>query len=219
MILAISHLAIGSENIEQDASWLESLGYQKAFTEINLENLSIKKNLLRKYTSHHTILLSKKAGSVDLELIQYPSSKKPSGLSWIEPLFSGQQEASTCNAMAIRARDLEAAISWWTLFGFKLSIKEISQATLTFKSIMQPQQFHLKIQQDNDIHGPIFLDDAIANCLAFITTSVIKEKDLLSQKGVQTTPIQILMVNNRKLSLFFALGPQYEVIEVIGLER
>lgn len=219
MIVGMSHCALGSTDLDADTQYLESLGYRKVFLEHDLENISIKRPLLKEFTRYHSIALFKKSGCIDLELISYASSQKPSIPSWLSPQFQESLLQTSCNATNIYTQDLTASLGFWTLFGFKVLEQTATKATLVLRSMMQAQQFYLHLGYSDVVPGPIFLDDAVANCLAFITTSVVKEEALLAQKGLQTTAIQTLVVNGQKLSLFFVQGPQYEVVEIIGLER
>jgi len=116
--------------------------------------------------------------------------------------------------------NLDQAVQFWALFGFREVEKRQGYARLQFYSLLDKKVFFLEINEDcNRPLVPIFLDDPAFNCLAFITTSVIKEKELLSKKGAQTTPIASLVVNGTKLNIFFVRGPQYELVEVIGFEK
>ena len=85
MIIKIDHIAISSMSFEKHVDILKSVGYNPAFMEINIENLQIKRPLLKNFHKNHDLALLTSIGNFNIELINHRHINPNYG--YIIPLF------------------------------------------------------------------------------------------------------------------------------------
>ena len=123
------------------------------------------------------------------------------------------------NKMVIRVVDFKKCIIFWECVGFKLLKIKKGFALLEFKSLVNKDVCQIYLQEYGSGNNKPYLDNRGFNCIAFISNSAKNEKEFLDNKGVETTEIEELILNQRVLDIFLARGPCGELIEIIGLEK
>jgi hypothetical protein len=81
-----------------------------------------------------------------------------------------------------------------------------------------PSPFELKINHSNTILFPQ-LDGTGFCCIAFIETSPEKLRSKIKNAGFDTTESEYLLVNGKVLTVFFAIGQNGEIVEIISLNN
>nr|WP_321496421.1 VOC family protein [uncultured Methanolobus sp.] len=123
------------------------------------------------------------------------------------------------NKLIVESTDINKSIEFWKCLGFKV-LTSGEQNCLEFKSIFDNESYYIIVNKSNNKEVQRhFLDDIGFNCMAFVTNSAQHEKEKLNEKGIKTTEIEQLRVNEKLLNIFFALGPSGEIVEIIELIR
>lgn len=121
------------------------------------------------------------------------------------------------NNLIIKTADLNNSVKFWNMFNFKTVISNKNSVELEFDSYFKDNNCRLILEKNKGISKKTFLDDNGFNCLAFISSSAAKERQRIIASGVKATKIERVIVNKKKLDIFFAMGDQGEVAEIIGL--
>jgi len=119
--------------------------------------------------------------------------------------------------MVVRVRDVDESSKFWQCLGFMQVEEGNGFARLEFRSRLEKATFGLYLQRCAEVKKKHFLDDAGFNCIAFVTSSIKNEKQMLEYKGFVTTEIEELMVDDKLLDIFFTKGPSGELVEIIGV--
>lgn len=122
------------------------------------------------------------------------------------------------NELIIKTANIEESISFWKNFAFSPILYKKNSAVLEFNAPLGGNSYHLRLVKDKNINTKIFLDDTGFNCLAFISSSAVKEKKNLEIAGIETTAIERFKVNGKELEIFFTKGSQGEIVEVISVK-
>ena len=234
MILHIDHLSIVFSNFEKGIRLMSSLGYKVRFREMGIKNLEIKRPLLSKFSKYHDLALLDRQDSISVEVVSY--GHIASNFSNFVPLveysdcyyvvdsfqrfidnFDFNAREVSLSRFFLRVKDLEYSIFFWNLFGFKIFKKEASNAILKFELLFSKITCYLHLQEDLQFDKSFFLDDNGFNSIAFVSSSVKKERDNLVKQGIKVTEISSLVINNKILEIFFVKGESGELVEIIGI--
>ena len=232
MILHIDHIAVSSINFEKNIKFLESLGYKKKFLQKNIKNLDIKRNFLKKFSFNHDLALLDLIGNFSIEIISYghkmfnnscfiplvENSKCcffPNSLNVLESNYQNDSFFKF-NKIFVRVKNIEKALKFWSVFGFKFIKRVGIFFVLSFKSLLNKCEYYLYLQESLELNTNFYLDDLGFNSLSFITTSAEKERELISKKGIETTKIEQLFLNDKLLNIFFAKSENGKIIEFIS---
>ena len=75
-----------------------------------------------------------------------------------------------------------------------------------------------KIELLNEVQlGEHMLDDLGFSGFGFVSTSIENDRSFLKSKRVCVTDIEEIIINQKGLKIFFAIGPSGEKVEVIGV--
>lgn len=121
------------------------------------------------------------------------------------------------HSLIIKTEDIHKSVNFWKNFGFIKSEKGRDYAKLEYSSILDSNKYKIYLILSNDVKRP-HLDDAGFNCIALVSSSATDERERLIKEGIEVTNIESIKVNNRRLKIFFALGPYGELVEVISPE-
>ncbi len=138
------------------------------------------------------------------------------------PFFFLRREHSSAqlNGLFVKTSNLEESILFWKHFRFVVSEVNNDQAILILKSpLPQTPPFSLYLQKEKNINLNPHLDDFGVSCISFLSSDADKEKDLLKKIGITIFDVGHLLINQKLLKIFFALGPCGELIEVIDVKE
>ena len=90
MILKVSHLVFSSNNFEDDCRRLPHFGYKNIFTDLNIENLEIKKPLFTNFNKLHDLSYFTLKNSLSIELLNWRTGNHRQ--SNFIPIFEGLDE-------------------------------------------------------------------------------------------------------------------------------
>ena len=220
MIIKIDHIAFSSRDIDEDARILEEKGYKVIFKEKATPNIKIKKNLLRGFNKFHDICLLESKSSTPIEIINHHNINEQQG--YILPIIKNinkKDETSYFNTAIIKTTSFNRSIEFWKLLGFKEIKKENGISVLEFRSIINKTNFTIEIKDNRNYNKKPLLDDKGFTCIAFVSNSAQKERELLISKGVKTTEIEESIINGKLLNIFFAIGPSGELVEVLSPKK
>jgi len=213
MIFAIDHIAFTCSDTDEICRRLKEMGYKETFSEIGLANPEIKKGLMKRWTPLHDMFFFEKPPGLNIEVIRYDAVY--GGKSFLSlgdgPLFSG-------NKIIITAPDLEHSYRFWSLFGVKMIKKHDNLYECIFQTpFSRGIAFFLK--QGALPQAETSLDSEGFNCIAFRCTSIVNDRQALIKQGIEVTPIEGVVVNGKKLAIFFVKGAQGEKVEIVGYEH
>ncbi len=131
-------------------------------------------------------------------------------------LLLNQDGPYSCQGICVNVRDLQKSIEFWQWFGCKVLEADQYSAHLAFKEFLTKNTWSIYLVLDAERSSAQYMDAAGVNSVAFVSSSAIKDKDVLATRGYLTTPIYHLRVNGRLLSILFIRGPSGENIEIIS---
>lgn len=134
-------------------------------------------------------------------------------------LNNKEKENFNFNNLIIATNSIKESLKFWDIFGFKIIKENGDSAILEFNSFFKDSYCRINLETSESVNKEIFLDCSGFNCLAFVSNSAIKEKKRINGAGFKTTDIDSLRVNNKELDIFFVLGNQGEIAEVISIKR
>ncbi len=108
------------------------------------------------------------------------------------------------------------SILFWNFFGFKTVEFSPSFGHLEFKTHLYGKTFHIFLVHREEFVNNSFLDDGGFNCIAFISNSPFQELLNLKRLAIETTAIEKVNVDSKDLYIFFAIGPNRELVEIVG---
>ncbi|MEW6044786.1 MAG: hypothetical protein AB1608_11040 [Thermoproteota archaeon] len=247
MILDIDHIALSSTNFDVDLEVFKKLGYNMRFEEKNIQNLGIKKKLMKNHSTFHDLCLITSKKNLNIELLNHYTNNLEQG--FITPIFenlneslyekSGDPTSSEIDIVGnLKAIGIPVGIKHNKSGEFtfnKLIIhtndmeeskkfwKELgfqntkNESHFAFNSILSDKKYELYLCPTKSQHT-FHLDDKGWNCVALVTNSISNEKRRLAAK-FETTEIESIMINNIQLQIFFARSPGGEIIELISINR
>lgn len=120
------------------------------------------------------------------------------------------------NKIILKTKDIQKSIEFWKCFGFKVFKAGNDFAVMEFKSLFDTGKYTICLQKSDKIEIEYFLDDKGFNCIAFVSNSATHEREVLNKKNIETTEIGNFSINQNNFDIFFAFGPNGELVEVIG---
>lgn len=211
MIVHIDHLAFTTTDLMQDIKNLQTNGYSLRFCECAVKNIDIKKDLMRNFTQTHDLALLDHKENISIELIKYPQIYLPK--------INEVQKNYDFKKIIINAYNFSESIKFWKCLGFKECSQDTVKACLSFRSLLKNCEYFISLQKKTDFNKKIYLDDLGFSSIALISTSINNDRNLFKKQNFDVTPIEALELNGKKLNIFFAVGPSYELVEIIEINR
>ncbi|MGD0534559.1 MAG: hypothetical protein ABR999_03830 [Methanoregula sp.] len=116
----------------------------------------------------------------------------------------------------VPAEDLAESARFWEQFGFRTRSTGEDVVLLEFSSSLHRKTFRLELERADHVRGDFLLDDAGFNCIAIVSTSPARDRDLLAKKGIAITGTEHLLLAGKNLTIAFCTGPCGEPVEIIG---
>jgi len=121
------------------------------------------------------------------------------------------------NKLVINSQNVLKTNEFFKALGFKELLCENDFCKLEFRSVFGAGVYYIYLKKSQKRTSLRYLDDSGPNCLAFISNSTEKEKEILDKENFFTTPIQHITLNKKLMKIFFSKGPENEIIEIISL--
>ena len=223
MIIHIDHLALTTSCFDDDINILEKFGYKLRFLERNVKNLNIKKQYLRNSTDNHDIALMDCINGMSMEIINYPLKGLERSIFF--PKIDNNaitklkeiQKSFSFNEICFKSYNFTESLKFWKSLGFQIYEYNENNTCLKFRSLITRSDYFVCIENINELKDQCFLDDLGFNSIALISTSAVKDRDLLKKQNFEVTSIDALELNDKKLNIFFTIGPSLELVEIIGI--
>lgn len=122
------------------------------------------------------------------------------------------------NEIILNTNKLKESTKFWQNLEFKLSSSSQDFSSLKFHSILNNTEYTINLRKIRK-NSEYFLNDKGFSCIAMITNSALKEKELLCQKGILTSDIDTILLNHQLLNIFFAKGPSGEIVEIFSIKK
>lgn len=209
MIVKFDHISYSCSLLKEESARQLFSEYETVFHEKDLPNLAMKYPYMRKEQTTHNIMLLQKAGSYPIEITAYEAcEKRAEGKTEKYVLSDDKIDIYSANPMETKA--------FFALLGFK----ENEEGILELKPLLDEKPLCIKVcklpEESTDTHT-CFLDEEGFGSLAFVVDNAKKQKALFKEKDYPTSEIEELMVNGKKLKIFFTNSPMGEIIEFIGM--
>lgn len=238
MILDIDHIGFSTTlNLKPYIEFFKRLDYEDSFHEKNIQNLPSKKYYMKNFVLNHDLCLLNSKHYINIELIKYEKINNSKG--FVTPIFNFSKKSSKkfeiksnlndlkipyfhketnenffiFSNFLIESSDIKKSETFWRKLGFRKS--NFEKNYYEFESILSSKKYQLLLKY-NPQQKKHFLDDDCWNSIAFLTNSIEKEKEKF-QNEYQTSEIEILEINNKKLKICFIKGPSAELIELISI--
>jgi hypothetical protein len=235
MILDIAHLIVSSRDFSRQIRVFEGLGYRLEFWDKDLRNPHIKKPLMAEFCERYDLAFLSYAPNIAIELVDYghANSASPYILPILEKsphIFNNpdipvlNRDYSGCgnfrfNSLVIKVRNMENSVRFWEFFGFKTIEAKDWNRTLEFYSPLKNTVRHIHLEVARDGGGNRFLDDNGSIALAFVSSSLERDKSDLDKEGLIVTDIEKTIVGGREIELFFVKGASGEFVEVFSVKK
>ena len=121
-----------------------------------------------------------------------------------------------CTGVCVSVGDISKSIEFWAWFGCKVIEADKVSAHLAFKELLTRKTWSIFLVLDERRVSKQYMDSFGVNSVAFMSTSVSKDKDALSSRGYGTTSIYNIGINGKPLSIMFVRGPSGENVELIS---
>lgn len=244
MIIKFDHIALYSNHLEKTRELLKCCGYQEKFTEVNLINPEIKRTLMTDFSDLYGICYMSHEKNVDIEIVTAEVSSN--NYAYLKPIIIGiehdicienemglekslneliemqpltDNNISNFETIMCRVGSIENSILFWKLFGFVEESMPLKKS-MVYKSILPNQKgIQLVFNEVVDNKQKYHLNDIGFNCLAFITTSIDKDRNKFVKNGFRSTSIEQIQINGRLLRVCFVIGNNGELAELIELQK
>ncbi len=136
------------------------------------------------------------------------------------PIFTIQEKNAPAqlNSLLVKTDNFEKSIAFWKNFRFVVKEKHDTHIILELSSLLPTTPiFRLYLEKTEEINRNPCLDDRGVSCISFLSSSANREKDLLKSKGLPIIDVGSLLINQKKLTVFFTVGPSGELVEVIDI--
>jgi len=120
------------------------------------------------------------------------------------------------NKIILKTKDIQKSMEFWGCFGFRVFKADNDFAFMEFKSLVDTGKYTICLQKSDTTESEYFLDDKGFNCIAFVSNSATHEREALNKKNIRTTEIAYFSINQNNFNIFFAFGPNGELVEIIG---
>lgn len=246
MILRIDHIALSARDLNFAKTFFIGLGYKEKFTDFNLINIESKKRFCKTYTPFHDICLLEATNSYPVEIIKLNSVND--NLTNIIPIIEGDiserliaeknsetkysklnlnnidfyykfltKEKISFNKIVIKTSKIEESVAFWKLFEFEEIVRDKGHILLSFKELFTNQEFFIQLEEIQETIKN-YLDSSYFNCIAFISSSIDKDRKKIKSLGNYVSDVEELKVNNKNLKISFIQGPSGEMVELIGIK-
>lgn len=121
------------------------------------------------------------------------------------------------NNILIKTSNLDESIKFWQYFGFSISFKSDNFIVLRFKPVMSEKTYLITLVVSKGISTSLDIDGP--SCVALLSTSAKKERNILRERGYNVSKIENLVVNNKELDVFFIKGGHGELVEIISINQ
>jgi hypothetical protein len=131
--------------------------------------------------------------------------------------YKKQKSGKLVNNFIIKTNTVLESIKFWNQLGFFEKESSQNYSKMVFNSIINKKEIiiHL-IKEDNQREK--FLDDLGANCIAFLSHSIEKERKKFLELSFEITDIESIILNDKKIQVFFVKGPSNELVEIFSLK-
>jgi hypothetical protein len=201
MIFKIDHVSMATVDLDDEIAKSIDMGYTLNFKQVGLQNPKIKCGLMGRFVDTYSMALLDRRMAFPVEFVDYGHVGDEGGCVSFD---------MSLQKVVIRVDDIAKSIGTWSMFGFSTN-----EDNVFFKSPLGSYSFSLQLK--NGVGRTTMLDDKDGNSIALITSSIHRDKERLGGSGFYVTDIEEIVVNNKKLNVFFARGYAGEIIELIGI--
>lgn len=201
MIVKFDHISFTCPIGDEEKAMKSFSGYNRAFCENNVVNLDIKKEFMGLDTNMHDLYMLTKEDGYPIEITSYSQCVEGKNRLHVN-----------AEEFVIVSKEVKETESFYENLGFALD-----QSVMIMKPLLDKDKIKIRIEPDKELEDKTYLDQTGWGILAFVVDNAEKQKRQLEKVGVYTTPIQELVVNGKKLKIFFAESKAGDLVELIGI--
>lgn len=201
MIVKFDHISYTCPIGEEDKVINSLSGYAQDFCENNVPNLEIKAEFMKMDTRMHDLYMLTKESGYPIEITSYSQCTEGKNRLTVDN-----------NGFVILSKEVKETELFYEKLGF---ITE--QSVMCMKPLLGKEKIRIRIEEDREADEKTYLDQKGWGILAFVVDNAEKQKRQLENAGVYTTAIQELLINGKKLKIFFAESNVGDLVELIGV--
>ena len=205
MIVKFDHISY-SCSLEQEKAICNLFeDYEVQFHEVELDNLPMKQAYMREVQKKHNIMMLQKQRCYPIEITAYEKC--------FERNLNVKEKYVLCNdVIEIYSDNPSETEKFFEILGMKKGEDSI----LEIKPLLDEKKVRIKVNKAQET-TPIYLDEIGFGSLAFVVDNANRQKQLLQANNIESSEIEELTVNGKKLKIFFTKSSCGEIIEFIGL--
>lgn len=220
MLIQLDHLALTVEDGEE-TNLLRDLGYEESFSYRSIPNPSNKRGLMAEWADEHALALYERPGSIPIELIDYghfvdaPSHFKLPYDAFPESESGTQSELpgnSTIDTVRVITSSVGASREFWTELGFE----SVGQKSVRFNHATSQDSVTFEFQSTGRFPERTRLDARGFPCVAFVTTSLERDRNRMSNAGYEVTDVSKINLPHRTMDVTFVIGPDGVPVELLS---
>ena len=205
MIVKFDHVSYSCALGEEEKVRGMFEGYHTEFHEVDLKNMPMKFPYMHTRQEKHNIMLLSKADSYPVEITAYVicRERQESGFS---------KYVVNHDLIEVYSVNPEKTKAFFELVGLKTD----EEGTFWIKPMLDERTLKIKVCQAKQ-DRKVYLDEEGFGSLAFVVDNAKKHREQMLNGGFSCSEIEELLVNGKKLKIFFTNSPTNEIIEFIGL--
>jgi len=206
VILGVSHLTLGTIDLQQSISQWQALGYTTRFEDLGVANDASKKPLLFRYCPTHDLCtMHRDEGGIPIEAIKHGPEFAPGSGRF--KLDAGQ--------LSLLTTDMAQTQEFWTN---ALRFSAAGSDRLTLRSPVPNWGCEMLLREMQDL-PPSYLDSSGGTCLALLSRDIESDTAKAAEYGAADIagPFSLL-VDGKQLRVSIFRSPTGEFCEFVQIE-
>jgi hypothetical protein len=208
MLLKLAHIGFNATDINEEVENFKLNGYEEHERYENIPNPAIKRAFLTKFYPNHCLAILRKHNCANIEVVKQ-------GLPIQQPTFiKNFYEDEYSVKLTVRTINFDESLSFW----INLGCENINGSSCSLKLPLGLKPIVFYLEEDPLFKKTACLDGVGYYSLAFFCLDAKKEQSkLTAQTGYLITECADLSLSDRKITLFFLMGTQNELIEIYSI--
>jgi len=220
MLVQLDHIALTAED-GRETTLLRDLGYEESFSCRSIPNPLNKRDLMAEWADEHALALYERPKSIPIEVIDYgyfvdkPSHFELPYEGFLKPKNSTRQATptdSTIDTVRVRTSSIDSSQEFWTTLGLESS----GENTLQFDDATSQASVTFELRTVDRCPERTRLDASGFPCIAFVTTSLERDRERMSAAGYEVTDVSEIELPHRTMDVSFIIGPDGVPVELVS---
>lgn len=205
MILGFSHVAINTDNVRARISELEKKDFTLIESYVSLPSHPSKTALLNRETKNHDIHLL--SGPYNIEVVSHHNGAR----------VANSRYSLQSNHIEVQTNCFE---SEKLFFQNALGFEEMSPRLLTLSSKFSTLSVSIRLETSSQNLGISYLDDEGVTCMAFLTTNLDQDIEVLIAEGATYITEKFdMVIGKRRFLVAMGRSPSGLIFELLSVLR